>query len=212
MGEQNVIINQDMARIKSSKLPLFFKPLFWSYDFSLVDAKTNEKTIIINTINHGDWRHWRWVIRFYGKQTVKKIIQETPATEFRKTALKLISILLGIKNIKYASRSDYIRSQKVFKRSSLEIASMKAYTLGRRATLKDYIDLYFVVKEKIGSLEEIINLSQKKHGERFDPRLFLEQLIYLEDVEPIAIQLLRETVDQQEIQGFFEKEVGKIKI
>ena len=95
---------------------------------------------------------------------------------------------------------------------SLEIASMKAYTLGRRATLKDYIDLYFVVKEKTGSLEEIINLSQKKHGEKFDPRLFLEQLIYLEDVESMAIQFLRETVDQKEIQGFFEKKTGEIKI
>jgi len=103
-----------MAGIKNSKLPLFFKPLFWSYDFSLVDAKANQKTIIINTINHGNWRHWLWIIRFYGKQRVKEIIQEAPATEFRKTALRLISVLLGIKNVKYASRSDYIRSQKGF--------------------------------------------------------------------------------------------------
>ena len=95
---------------------------------------------------------------------------------------------------------------------SLEIASMKAYTLGRRATLKDYIDLYFVVKEKIGTLEEIIELCEKKHGEKFDPRLFLEQLIYLEDVEPMKIQFLRETVSQREIQDFFEKQIKKIKI
>ena len=101
-----------MTRIKSSKLPLFFKPLFWSYDFSLVNAKIHQKTVIINTINHGNWRHWLWMIKFYGKQKVKGIIEEIPATEFRKSALKLISVLLGIKNIKYASRSDYIRSQK----------------------------------------------------------------------------------------------------
>jgi len=68
------------------------------------------------------------------------------------------------------------------------------------------------VKEKLGSLEEIINLSQKKHGKKFDPRLFLEQLIYLEDVKPMAIQFLRQIVDQKEIQNFFEKEVRKIKI
>ena len=29
-----------------------------------------------------------------------------------------------------------------------EIAVMKAYSVGRRATYKDYIDLYFVLKEK----------------------------------------------------------------
>ncbi len=37
----------------------------------------------------------------------------------------------------------------------LEIAAMKAYALGRRATLKDYIDLYFILKEKANSLQEI---------------------------------------------------------
>ena len=39
-----------------------------------------------------------------------------------------------------------------------------------------------------------------------------EQLIYLEDVEPMKIQFLRETVSQREIQDFFEKQIKKIKI
>jgi len=39
------------------------------------------------------------------------MIEETPKTKFRAPALKLISLLLGIEKLKYASRSDYLKSQ-----------------------------------------------------------------------------------------------------
>jgi hypothetical protein len=101
-------------KIKDSKLPLFFKSLFWSYKFSSIDPKRDKKRIVINTINYGRWKHWLWLIKFYGKREIKKIIEETPKTEFRPPALKLISLLLGIGKLKYASRSDYIKSQRNF--------------------------------------------------------------------------------------------------
>ena len=100
------------AEIKNSKIPSFFKPLFWSYKFSSIDPHKNKRTIIINTVNYGQWEHWIWVLKFYGKENVKNIIEEIPQTEFRAPALKLISLLLGIKKLKYASRSDYIKSQR----------------------------------------------------------------------------------------------------
>lgn len=105
--------------IKSKKLrlPLFFKPLFWSYNFSSIDLERDKKRIIIQTVNYGQWKHWIWMIKFYGKKEVKEIIKGTPKTEFRAPALKLISLLLGIGKLKYASRSDYIRSQKNLKRT-----------------------------------------------------------------------------------------------
>jgi hypothetical protein len=96
--------------------------------------------------------------------------------------------------------------------SIVEIGATKAYTLGRRATLKDYVDLYFILKEKYASLEQIIRLAQRKFKDKFDKRLFLEQLIYLEDVEDIEIEFLKEKPTKNQIQKFFEKEVSKIKI
>lgn len=93
-----------------------------------------------------------------------------------------------------------------------EIAAMKAYASGRRATFKDYIDLYFVLREKRITLEKIIDICQKKYGDEFEPRLFLEQLLYLEDVEKIEIQFLKKKIRPEEIQKFFEKEIKKLKI
>jgi len=102
------------AKVKNSKLPSFFKPLFWSYNFSSVDPLRDKRRIIINTINFGRWKHWLWLIKFYGTGEIKKIIKNTPETEFRQPALKLISLLLGVGKLKYASRSDYIKSQRNF--------------------------------------------------------------------------------------------------
>ncbi len=97
---------------QNSILPSFFKRLFWSYDFSLIDPQEDKRIMIVNTVNYGKWEHWVWIFKFYGKEKLKKIIREIPETEFRKPALKLICLLLGIKKLKYVSRSDYIKSKK----------------------------------------------------------------------------------------------------
>ena len=93
-----------------------------------------------------------------------------------------------------------------------EIAAMKAYTIGRRATYKDYIDLYFILSEKHSSLPEIIKISKEKFKEHFDPRLFLEQLVYLEDIQEEPIQFLKKKVGKKELEDFFQKEIKKIKL
>jgi len=91
--------------------------------------------------------------------------------------------------------------------SVLEIAAMKAYALGRRGTLKDYVDLYFVLLEG-QSIKEVADTAEKKFGELFNTRLFLEQLIYLKDLPEENIRFLRSAVSRQELQRFF---AGKVK-
>ena len=108
--------------------------------------------------------------------------------------------------------SNFIEYQGIQILPSREIAAMKAYALGRRATFKDYIDLYFALKEKADTLPGIIALCEQKYGKEFNTRLFLEQLVYLEDVERIEVQFLKEDVTIQKLETFFHAEVKKIKI
>lgn len=68
-----------------------------------------------------------------------------------------------------------------------DIASMKAYALGRRGSLKDYVDLYTIFSRNIVSLETVIADSNKKYGALFNDRLFCEQLLYTDDIESEAI-------------------------
>jgi predicted nucleotidyltransferase component of viral defense system len=88
-----------------------------------------------------------------------------------------------------------------------EIAATKAYTIGRRGAYKDYIDLYFILSEQHATLTEIIEIAEKKFGVEFNSRLFLEQLVYLDDVEDTEIQFLKHAVTRSELLSFFETNI-----
>lgn len=62
------------------------------------------------------------------------------------------------------------------------LAAMKAYTLGRRAKWKDYVDLYFVIK-KLGAIEPIIEKAGKIFKKEFNEKNFRAQLAYFADVD-----------------------------
>ncbi len=96
--------------------------------------------------------------------------------------------------------------------SIAELAATKAYTVGRRGSFKDYIDLYFLIVEKHVSLQGIIKLAEKKYDTDFNGRLFLEQLIYLEDITDLNIHFLKKPVSKKQIRKFFEMQIEKFKL
>lgn len=62
------------------------------------------------------------------------------------------------------------------------LAAMKAFALGRRAKWKDYVDLYFLLRE-VASLKEICERAIYLFGDNFSERLFREQLAYHKDID-----------------------------
>lgn len=85
-------------------LPHFFKPILWSYDFSRIDTEQNKKTIMVNTINYGDLRHWRWIAEYYGKDAVGKALASIPASELRPGAQKLAGLFFVFPTLNHAPR------------------------------------------------------------------------------------------------------------
>ncbi len=63
----------------------------------------------------------------------------------------------------------------------LTLAAMKAHALGQRAKWKDYVDLYFIMKDFHG-LNEIIKKAKKLFGNEFNTKMFKVQLSYFDDV------------------------------
>lgn len=66
--------------------------------------------------------------------------------------------------------------------SLLQLAAMKAYTLGRRSKWKDYVDLFFLLKEYF-SIEEISACATTLFGDLYSEKMFRAQLCYFEDVD-----------------------------
>lgn len=97
---------------KKTKLPAFFKPLFWGYDFGSVDPIRNKNLIIVNTLNYGDLRQWKWLVKIYSKQSIKRTIEFIPRSEFRKQVIPLIGLLFGVNKFKYASRGAKIKAER----------------------------------------------------------------------------------------------------
>ena len=92
-----------------------------------------------------------------------------------------------------------------------DIALDKAFTIGRRAMWRDYVDLFFILKNKIFTLKNLIKYAEKKFKLNFNPRLFLEQLVYFKDVEILKISYVNERFSEKEIKKFLIEEVKKIK-
>jgi hypothetical protein len=149
-------------------------------------------------------------------QKVKRVFKESKIEIIVKHSEQLSVIIDQIKIdfVKYPFPLLFklIRYQGVDLVNVQEIAAMKAYTMGRRETMKDYIDLYYILKQGHMTLEKIIELGQKKYRDEFNARLFLEQLIYLKDVQEMEIKFLKKPVAKNEMERFFRSQVAKIKL
>lgn len=88
-----------------------------------------------------------------------------------------------------------------------EIAAAKAYALGRRATFKDYVDLYFVVKEGWSGITGIIDLAEKKYQDAFNRKLFLEELVYLRDIATVELEFLKKPITKERIERLFREKI-----
>jgi predicted nucleotidyltransferase component of viral defense system len=94
-----------------------------------------------------------------------------------------------------------------------EILATKAYSVGRRGVYKDYVDLYVGLNENLITLSEILDIAKKKYGLVFNDRLFLEQLLYLDDVEEIEIAMINRILPtKKELINFFLNKISEIKI
>lgn len=130
---------------------------------------------------------------FTGKKFSRKLILK----KIRESKLKINSVLVdnedeytivlnGVK-LTFLFYPFVVNAEHSFERfikmpALVDLAAMKAYALGRRATLKDYVDMYFVLKKHV-SFVEIVKRAKKIFGNFFNEKLFREQLCYFEDVD-----------------------------
>jgi hypothetical protein len=90
--------------------------------------------------------------------------------------------------------------------SLLSLAAMKAFALGRRAKWKDYVDLYFILKNHY-SIEEISNECEKIFGNQYSEKLFRQQLAFHNDIDfSESVDFLTGPISENEIKEFLIEE------
>jgi len=81
----------------------------------------------------------------------------------------------------------------------LTLAAMKAYAMGRRPKWKDYVDLYFIMKD-FYSLHEVAEKANKIFKNEFNERMFRNQLAFFDDIsyaEPVIYKKGFETSEKE---------------
>lgn len=81
---------------------------------------------------------------------------------------------------KYSSYEEFDNSLRLF--SVKDIAIKKAYTIGRRGEYRDYFDLYSILIGKYIELSDLILEAKKIYGGVFEEKIFLQQLVYFDDL------------------------------
>lgn len=92
--------------------------------------------------------------------------------------------------------------------SLADLAANKAYVIGRRGEYRDYVDLFFLLKQGL-KLEKVIHEAAKKFGGAFSERLFLEQLVYFEELKDLRIDFLKKKYNPKQVLQFLKKEVSR---
>ena len=84
----------------------------------------------------------------------------------------------------------------------IDLAAMKAFALGGRAKWKDYVDMYFLLKDNF-SIKEIERRSEELFNTAFNAKLFRQQLTYYKDIDySEAVIFLKKDPGKEEIIQF----------
>ena len=84
----------------------------------------------------------------------------------------------------------------------IDLAAMKAYALGRRSKWKDYVDLYFILKDYY-TLKQISERATILFDQLFSEKLFRAQLSYFEDIDNTEpVEFVVTAVPEDEIKEF----------
>lgn len=88
-----------------------------------------------------------------------------------------------------------------------DIALDKAITIGRRAVWRDYVDVFYLLKNKHIDLEKIIKMAGEKFKGEFVSTQFLEQLRYFDDIKTVPIEFVEKKYTDNEIKSYLQQEV-----
>lgn len=146
---------------------------------------------------------------------VKRVFADSSIIVTYRAPEQLNALIDGVKvtlfHYEYPVIDDFVMYREVPLASMREIAAMKAFSIGKRLSYKDYIDWYFLLKEKRTDLARAITHAKKKFGGDFNDRLFLGQLVTFEDIIPQKIDFLRDEVEWETVQNFLKETVRNFK-
>ena len=153
---------------------------------------------------------------FDPNKLIKKLTKIFDRNSFKVIQIEknTLSILLNLEikisfmTYDYSVVSPFISTEYLNIASIPDIACMKLSTIMQRSALKDYVDLYEIMK--IYTLEQLLSFTKKKYP-MIDSTIILKSLSYLEDIvdEPLIYKNEESKPSINVLKQFFQNEVKK---
>ena len=147
----------------------------------------------------------------YSNIKPKAIIEKVSGAGFPYTITRRVTEQLNVtvNDVKFTFfqypfkvRADYKFEDILRMPSLIDLASMKAYALGRRSKWKDYVDIYFLIRDYF-TIEEISLNTNLLFGQLFSEKLFRAQLSYFEDIDySEPVEFIVPAVADKEVKDF----------
>lgn len=165
----------------------------YSYDFDLFVPKPLSGKLILS------------VQKIFGKK-IKQLTNSSHELSFlTKDKVKVSFVFFP-----FPPLHRLVKTKSVSLFSLSDLASNKAYTVGRRGEYRDYVDLFFLLKNKKSlKLEKIIKETKTRFGGAFSKRLFLQQLVYFDDFKDCRIDFLNQSYQPEQVLKFFQSLIQK---
>lgn len=154
--------------------------------------------------------------KFNAKELTKQLKSQLPDFKLEKVAWGTIMGYIG----KIRFTIFYYNYPLLFKSKSFlginiadlrDIAAMKIASISDRGWKRDFIDLYFLLKNRIVTLEDCLNLYDQKFKELQQNKThILKSLVYFEDAEKEKMPKMFQPITWLEIKKFFEQEVKNL--
>jgi len=140
--------------------------------------------------------------------TIKKWMDNLPFNSVREIYSDSDQIHVDVQQVRvtFFSYPYHILTPQIFHGFAMPtllcLAVMKAFALGQRAKWKDYIDLYFILKHHF-KLKDIIGEAEILFGEKFNGKLFRQQLYFFDDIDYTEdVEFMKETVPDETVKNF----------
>ena len=81
---------------KTEQLPPSLKPLLWGLKWDDLNVEEDAQDIVSSVINEGTMDQWKWLVKTYGEEKIRQVLQNRLATEFHPESRRLAQLIFSV--------------------------------------------------------------------------------------------------------------------
>jgi hypothetical protein len=89
------------------RLPLSLRPLLWGLKWENLNLEQDAQDIISSVVNEGTIDQWRWLIKTYGKEKIRRVLESRLFTEFHPESRHLAQLVFSVPSFQHERKLSY---------------------------------------------------------------------------------------------------------